>query len=271
MAALISDFSLSRRLERAEGLANAAFVEARRRLAPESGAGWIDVSGTYAMFDTPDSPVTQTFGLGMFGEVAAADLDRIEEFFGCEGAHVHHEISPLADASVWPLIAARRYEAFEFSSILCLDLKNGAAPEVPVPNGMRVRVVAADEAQVYGRTMALGWGFPSVSDDAEPSFMQVSFQTKGVSSFLVEKDGQAIATGSLNIQNGVALLAGASTVPEERRQGAQALLLAARLQYAAATGCEIAAMGALPGSESQRNAQRAGFQIAYTRTKWRRV
>jgi hypothetical protein len=27
-------------------------------------------------------------------------------------------------------------------------------------------------------------------------------------------------------------------------------------------------MGALPGSNSQRNAERNGFQIAYTRTKW---
>jgi hypothetical protein len=28
-------------------------------------------------------------------------------------------------------------------------------------------------------------------------------------------------------------------------------------------------MGALPGSSSQRNAERLGFRIAYTRTKWR--
>jgi len=28
-------------------------------------------------------------------------------------------------------------------------------------------------------------------------------------------------------------------------------------------------MGALPGSASQRNAERNGFRIAYTRIKWR--
>jgi hypothetical protein len=28
-------------------------------------------------------------------------------------------------------------------------------------------------------------------------------------------------------------------------------------------------MGSLPGSGSQRNAERHGFRIAYTRTKWR--
>jgi len=33
-------------------------------------------------------------------------------------------------------------------------------------------------------------------------------------------------------------------------------------------GCDIAMMAALPGSASQRNAERNGFRIAYTRTKW---
>nr|AGC71394.1 hypothetical protein [uncultured bacterium A1Q1_fos_1815] len=35
-------------------------------------------------------------------------------------------------------------------------------------------------------------------------------------------------------------------------------------------GCDLATMSALPGSPSQRNAQRNGFHIAYTRTKWMR-
>ncbi|HEX2270310.1 MAG TPA: hypothetical protein VHH35_12270 [Pyrinomonadaceae bacterium] len=36
----------------------------------------------------------------------------------------------------------------------------------------------------------------------------------------------------------------------------------------ASQGCTIGMMGALPGSGSQRNAERHGFRIAYTRTKW---
>jgi hypothetical protein len=31
----------------------------------------------------------------------------------------------------------------------------------------------------------------------------------------------------------------------------------------------MALMGALPGNSSQRNAERHGFRIAYTRVKWR--
>ncbi|MCA1573915.1 MAG: GNAT family N-acetyltransferase, partial [Acidobacteria bacterium] len=53
-----------------------------------------------------------------------------------------------------------------------------------------------------------------------------------------------------------------------RKQGAQLALLEGRLRYAAQQGCDIAMMGALPGSGSQRNAERNGFRIAYTRVKW---
>ena len=63
---ILADRSLSCRLEHAEARANASFVESRARLMPESGAQWIEVAGTYAMYDGALSPCTQTFGLGMF-------------------------------------------------------------------------------------------------------------------------------------------------------------------------------------------------------------
>jgi hypothetical protein len=87
-------------------------------------------------------------------------------------------------------------------------------------------------------------------------------------SFLAELERQPIATGALSICEGVALLAGASTIPEARKQGAQLALLDSRLNYAADRGCDLAMMCAAPGSSSQRNAERQGFRIAYTRIKW---
>ena len=33
---------------------------------PDSAAACLEVAGAYAMFDGPESPLTQTFGLGMF-------------------------------------------------------------------------------------------------------------------------------------------------------------------------------------------------------------
>jgi hypothetical protein len=92
---LFSDLGLSRRLERAEGFACVQFAEARRRLFPDSGAEWIECGGAYAVFDGAGSPVTQTFGLGLWEALSPASLDEIERFFGDRGAPVLHEISPL--------------------------------------------------------------------------------------------------------------------------------------------------------------------------------
>ena len=86
--------------------------------------------------------------------------------------------------------------------------------------------------------------------------------------FVASIDGQSIATAALFMHDRIALLAGASTVPEGRRQGAQLALLEARLQTAVDAGCDLAMMVAAPGSASQRNAERQGFRVAYTRTKW---
>ena len=86
--------------------------------------------------------------------------------------------------------------------------------------------------------------------------------------YLAELEGRAVGAGALSIHDGVALLAGASTRPEFRRRGAQSALLATRLEAAMDAGCDVAMMGAAPGSASQRNAERRGFRVAYTRTKW---
>ena len=96
---------------------------------------------------------------------------------------------------------------------------------------------------------------------------QVSAQSESLS-FLAELDGKPVATGALIVAGDVALLAGASTVPTARRQGAQLALLEGRLRYAASHGCTVGMMVTEPGSGSQRNAERHGFRIAYTRTKW---
>jgi GNAT superfamily N-acetyltransferase len=65
------------------------------------------------------------------------------------------------------------------------------------------------------------------------------------------------------------LFAGAATVPELRRRGLQAALLEERMRYASDHGCDLAMMVAEAGSLSQRNAERQGFRVAYTRLKWR--
>ncbi len=73
--------------------------------------------------------------------------------------------------------------------------------------------------------------------------------------------GGAVSTS----HDGIALLCGASTLPAHRRRGVQAALLHARLAHARAAGCELAVVTTQPGSKSQQNVQRLGFELIYSR------
>jgi hypothetical protein len=266
---IFSDLTLSRRLEKAEGWGCAEFVEARAAVEPESGAGWTEVAGAYAMFDGVESPVTQTFCLGLFEPASDADLERLEEFFRKHNAPVYHEVSPLADLSTFTLLSVRGYEPFEFTSVMFRPLSRFEGVAGRRESGVSVRVVGPEEYELWAQTAARGWSELEELSDLMLSLSRVSTARPDAFSFLAELEGRPVATGALSIHEGVALLAGASTVPEERRRGAQLALLDARLAYAAGRGCDLAMMCAQPGSASQRNAERQGFRIAYTRIKWR--
>jgi hypothetical protein len=269
-----ADLGLAQRLERAEAKSNARFVELRAGIDPARGACWIEVGGTYAMFDGPASPVTQTFGLGMFQAPTEDDFDRLERFFFERGAPVDHEVSPQADGATLRLLTQRGYRPFEFTSVMFRPVDVGPSGDVGTwergdypTRDLHVRVIGADEADLWAKTASAGWG--TADGDFMLDVARVNAGAPDSHLFLAELGGRPIATAALAIHDGVAHFAGASTIPEGRRNGAQLALLDARMRYAAAHGCDLALMGAAPGSGSQRNAERHGFRIAYTRIKWR--
>ena len=271
MRALVSDLSLAQRLERAEACANAAFVETRAARHASSGAVWQDVNGTYAMFDGVASPLTQTFGLGLFTPASDEELATLEAFFTTRGAEVYHEVAPVTGPATLALLTSRGYVPIEHTTVLHRPLTRASLPGPSTPSGLEVRRITPEEIDAWAETSARGWGETPELGDFMREFGAISASSRGVNGFVAELDGHMVATGALAIHGGVALLAGASTVAAYRGRGAQTALLAARLRYAADQGCDLAMMGAAPGSTSQTNAERQGFCIAYTRLKWHRV
>jgi GNAT superfamily N-acetyltransferase len=260
----VTDLDLSRRLERTEALAGVRFIESRARVEPGTGAQWMQIGGAWVLYDGPRSPATQTFGLGLFAMPSVEEMDAIEGFFGERNAPVFHEVSPLADKAILPMLAERGYRPVELTSVMCQEVRCSAA----AADGVVVHLAGGEELDLWARTSAEGWREMEGIADLMLGLAKIVAHARDNYPFLAEIDGVAAATGSLIIHDGVALLAGASTVPEWRRRGAQRALLGARLDYAARAGCQLAMMCAEPGSGSQRNAERNGFRIAYTRIKW---
>jgi GNAT superfamily N-acetyltransferase len=262
---MFANVELSRCLERQEALGGMRFVEARSRIETGSSACWAELAGATLLFDGPVSPITQTFGLGLFGEPTTDDLNRIEIFFRERGAPVLHEVSPLAGVPLADMLASRGYRPVEFTSVMYKTIE---AVAVAGESKITIRLVRPGEEDLWSQVSARGWSENPEWTDFLLALGRVIASAEGGHAFFAELDGSPIATGVLRCDEGVAYFWGASTIPEARKQGAQRALLDARMRFASERGCELAMMCAHPGSASQRNAEREGFRIAYTRTKW---
>nr|MDQ2770400.1 hypothetical protein [Bacteroidota bacterium] len=200
---LHADLALARRLEATEARCNVSFVEARAQLHPGSGAEWQRVAGTTLLFDTPDSPLTQTFGLGLFEEITADDLARMEAFFAARQAPVLHEVSPLAAPALLPLLLGRGYQPIEYTNVLVLNLAD--LPASPPTTALSTRVITPAEADDWACTAAAGWLPEAPGLEVFLGEMgQLTARSAGMVPFVAEIDGQAIATGSLFLGEGVA-------------------------------------------------------------------
>lgn len=265
---LIVDGGLARRVEEATAKSNAHMVEARHRLSPQVNAEWRQFGSLFAVYDGLASPLTQTFGLGVDDGDIAYQLSEAESFFDHKQAPVFHEVCPLISAAHMAELSSRHYRPIELSNVLYQKLDS--VPSQRWAPGIQLRVLERTEADAWAQVSADGWGEYPEYRDFLLDLGKVIVETTSSVSFWVEEAGTPIATGSLFILDGVGILGGASTIPNARRKGAQQLLLRERLQFAKDHGCDLATMSAVPGSPSQRNAQRNGFHIAYTRTKWMR-
>ncbi len=264
----VIDHRLAVRLERAEGMANARFVEARAAVDPARGAEWRDIDGIWAMFDGVGSPLTQTFGLGIARPATAEALEAVEAFYRERGSPVDQEISPLALDDPLPLLVGRGYAPIELTDVMVrlIGPDDAASPL----DGMPVDRIDRGDADAWADAAADGWSETPAVVPFVRELGAVYPRTAGAHCFAARADGTIAGAGVLCLHDGMALLGGASTRPAFRRRGAQTALFAARLRAAHAAGCDLAMVCARPGSDSHRNAERRGFRVAYTRIKWQR-
>jgi GNAT superfamily N-acetyltransferase len=261
------DLALARRLEGAEAAAGIGAARALSRLRPDSGATAERIAGGWAIFAGKESPITQAFAIGLEGPVEAGEMDRLEGFFRSRGAAVNIEHCPHADASVARHYTERGYRPAEFSNTLYRPLSPGEAFPEP-PAGVEVRAIAPEEADLWSRTACQGFAglFPVTAELLE--IVACVARSPLSVYFLAAIDGVPAGAAAFCVHEGVAVVNGASTLPELRRRGVQRALLLARLERAARAGCDLAMTNTQPGSGSQRNAERLGFRVAHSRTKF---
>ena len=138
------------------------------------------------------------------------------------------------------------------------------------PNGdVLVRRIDEREAETWLR--AVGGGFDGDSSLATEmrTILAPNFYSESAAIFLAEIDGQAVGGGAMYVHDGVVEFGSTSTLPAFRRRGVQTALLDVRLKLAQEIGCDLAMVITSPGTASQRNVMRLGFELAYTKAAMR--
>jgi len=268
MRCLLLDQSLAREIELAEAHAAVACVEKLRELKPEASGAVEPIAGGYAIYCGANSPVTQSVGLGLSGSVSAEEFDRLEKFYFSRGEPVRVETCPLADASLLEQYSQRGYRVTEFSNVMAQDVIKQRSTEA---NGIEVRRAGRDELDLWTLTVSQGFAENLPVTQEILDVMRMFAMAKETECYLARIEGRVVGGATLALRGRIAGLFGASTLPEFRKRGVQTALLQARLERAEQAGCELAVSLALPGSISQRNITRQGFQTLYTRVKFERA
>jgi ribosomal protein S18 acetylase RimI-like enzyme len=90
-------------------------------------------------------------------------------------------------------------------------------------------------------------------------------ETLGFRRYFARIGQQVAGVATVRFDGGLAQLCGAATLPAFRRRGVQTALLRRRLADAYEAGCELALLTTQPGSKSQENGHRQGFELLYSR------
>jgi len=264
---LLADLTLARRLEGAQALGRAEAARAQARRHPDDGIAVEAVAGGFAVHNPFGSLSTcaHAFGLGMSGAVTDAELERLDAFYRSRGVVAHVDLCPLADRSLPAQLGRRGYRLTEWTNVMARPLGPGE-PATPSPAALLVRPAAPAEAESWARVVAQGFSGRQETEPWELDMGVALFDLPAAQCFLGLVDGEVAGGGALLWHQGVATLLGASTLPRFRGRGLQSALLQARLAFATSAGCDLATTNTAPGSTSQRNAERQGFRVAYTRT-----
>ncbi len=206
-------------------------------------------------------------GAGFDGPLEPELLARLEADWHARNEPVRVELATLASVEAAQQLSARGYALAGFEHVLVRPLHASDADARPT------EIVVAEDDEGWLRTVVEGFAAPdgtgAVADElgreALEGVMRDFAVAQGFVRYAARIDGEAVGAAAMRIDDGVAFLCGASTVPAARRRGVQGALLAARLRAARRAGCELAVVTTAPGSMSQRNVGRQGFTLAYAR------
>jgi ribosomal protein S18 acetylase RimI-like enzyme len=269
---LFVSIELAARIERAEARLSAALGGVAVARRPETA--FVDpIAGGVAVFASASSPVNKMIGVGFEGLPSDEVLATVEGKFRARGAPLQSEVSTLAATAFGATLSRRGYGLQGFENVLGrrLDADDAEATE---PEGFEVRLIEAREVDAWLDVSITGFASPDLQgvpaeplpprETLEDALRELAF-APGFRRYGAWVGERMAGSASLRLDDGLAQLCGAATLPEFRRRGIQSAFLRRRLADAVAAGCDLALVTTQPGSKSQQNSEQQGFALLYSR------
>ena len=268
MEHIILDLEFAREIELAEAEAAVGCANRWITMQVQTEGAVEGIAGGYAVYCGAGNPVTQAVGLGLQGPVSAEEFDQLEAFYFSRKEPCAWRRARFADATLFEHYKYRNYHVSEFSNVMVRPVER--QQQAALPAGLEMRRARPEELDLWVMTVAQGFAENYPVTHELLSVMKMFAMGKDTECYLARIDGRVVGGATLAVRGRIAGLFGASTLPEYRKRGVQTALLHWRLRRAAEAGCDLAMSLALPGSHSQRNITRLGFQTLYTRVKFER-
>jgi ribosomal protein S18 acetylase RimI-like enzyme len=272
---MFASASLAARIDRAEARLCAGIATTVQGMQPGGRSLVSALSGGQAIYVSPGSPVNKIIGIGLDGPLDIDALEAIEAEWQNRREDVRIELSTLADPTIGPMLSARGYQLHGFENVLGRPLKQEQSADLAT--SLTIDVIDTEDAsgaQLWIDTAVAAFlqqdGTGSVADEfAEGELrrgMTDTAATPGFIRYLARWEKKVAATASLLVQeDGLAQMTGSGTLREFRGRGIQKALIQRRLADAEKAGCDVAVVVTAPGTRSQENMLRRGFQLLYTR------
>jgi len=259
------DKALARRFESGEEMPQVLYARIFTKTRPEIGAAEEEICGGHMIFAGLGSPIGRVTGAGLDRAFTAEDLDRVEEFYRARNAPSQVDLCPLHSPEVFAMFEERGYAIAELNNVLFRKLEAGEKFPSP-PEGCEILPAQMEEADSTGAIVESAF-FPEGAPEPYRGLITPFYQMEGARPFVASVAGKLVAcgTGLVIAEHKVFALCGAGTLAEYRGRGLQTALLRARMAAALEAECEYAVVVTQGGSASQRNAERLGFRVAYSK------
>jgi ribosomal protein S18 acetylase RimI-like enzyme len=259
------DKALARRFEACEEMPQVLYARVFQKTRPGLGAAEEEICGGHMIFSGLGSPIGRATGLGLDRPLAAEDVDRVEQFYRSHNAPAQVDLCPLHDPAVFEMFKERGYGIAELNNVLYRQLdSNEQFPDAP--SGCDIRRGLPEEAEELGGIVERAF-FPDGAPEAFQNLLTPLYQMEGALTFAASVEGKMVACGAGLVipDHRIFAICGAGTSAEYRGRGLQTALLRVRLAAAAEAGCEYAVVVTQGGTPSQRNCERLGFRVAYSK------